>query len=737
MSGPVNVESRIEAVVVYARGAVVTRVAPLPSTLGDAEIAVVVSGLPPAIEPGSLRASLDTSDAPAARDVVALDAAWTVPEAVAQPQLGEVLVRLRALAHDLVAIVDEQRALETRRAALGAALEPGLARGARREVRRRGPPFDVQARVADALAIDALQRRKTAEIDERLRALAERHAEVLRRFQATRLEATQAPRGKLDGGARPTWAVTVRLSRARSARPVAELRIEYVVRAARWWPAHSARFTDAGTRVAWTREALVAQDSGEDWSGVRLALSTGDLIRDARLPVLKSLRIGRAQAAAPRAYRPPPSGLDALFSGFDRVAAEIQASPFPPAALRRPTPGPTLAAIDALVQGSLLSDGARAAKGMSGGAPRRATSPPSMMGSAVVKSELAPAVPPPAPSPAAPAAFGGPPVAAVAPQAFRGPPRGGHPMSPMQRPRGEVAAAEPEELAEDEPLSITAEPAVEVADEWLELHLLVIAASVERYKRGRLAHAEASPGERAAREREQAIAALPSPPKAKEPGELGAVFDYRLDATHPLDVPSDAKVHRLAVDTHHAAATTTFRVVPREAPEVYRESSFASAPRGPLLPGPVEVFVDGALLSASSLDQARDAGGFVTLGLGVEERLRVARNVQVYESTAGLLGGSAQVDHAIVIDVRSALGHPARVEVVDRLPVTDEKEVTVKVLSAQPERESYDQATRGAPIRGGLVWSLPVPAGGEAKIEWAYRVVFPAKSEIVGGNRRE
>ena len=59
------------------------------------------------------------------------------------------------------------------------------------------------------------------------------------------------------------------------------------------------------------------------------------------------------------------------------------------------------------------------------------------------------------------------------------------------------------------------------------------------------------------------------------------------------------------------------------------------------------------------------------------------------------------------------------------------------VLGVTPPASGYSQAERGAPIRGGMQWRLPVPAGGKARLEYSYRMTFPAKTEIVGGNRRE
>jgi len=42
---------------------------------------------------------------------------------------------------------------------------------------------------------------------------------------------------------------------------------------------------------------------------VALSVATADLASDVRLPELRSLRIGRAQAAPRKGYRPAPVGL--------------------------------------------------------------------------------------------------------------------------------------------------------------------------------------------------------------------------------------------------------------------------------------------------------------------------------------------------------------------------------------------------------------------------------------------
>jgi len=75
--------------------------------------------------------------------------------------------------------------------------------------------------------------------------------------------------------------------------------------------------------------------------------------------------------------------------------------------------------------------------------------------------------------------------------------------------------------------------------------------------------------------------------------------------------------------------------------------------------------------------------------------------------------------------------------VYDRIPVTEDKEVEIELLGAQPKPDRYDQSDRGVPIRGGLAWKVQIPAAGREKVVFSTRIVFPGKSELEGGNRRE
>ncbi len=214
-------------------------------------------------------------------------------------------------------------------------------------------------------------------------------------------------------------------------------------------------------------------------------------------------------------------------------------------------------------------------------------------------------------------------------------------------------------------------------------------------------------------------------------------FDHRYDADSTAEVAADGRPHRVSLLRASAPAKPRFVTVPRSVADVFREVELTNPIDAPLLHGPIDVMLDGALLTTTALEEPVDRGGSFAVGLGVEERVRVARNARVRETTVGMLSSSTAVDHQVTIDLASGLGHPIAVEVMERVPVTDDKNVKIELIESTPPAEKYDQKERGRPIDGGLKWKIALDPGGKRTVSYTYRIELSAKSEIQGGNRRE
>ncbi|MFE7603500.1 DUF4139 domain-containing protein, partial [Streptomyces sp. NPDC057494] len=325
--------SALDSVVVYAQGALCRRLA---RGIVPPDGRVRVTGLPRTVDPGSLRAR------------VLGDSAVRVTEArvevEAEPRGAGAPDGLRGEADRLHEVHAAALARRDRQAALIA--EVGGLRPVppprKREDPHRRTPVEAWLELADFVdeRLAALHAR-LVELDEAV-LLAEHELEVA--FDKLDRASTDAPSAHVE----TTVCAVLTLDGAGAADEV-ELELEYGVPGAVWVPTYrlTHRQGDGGGRLV--LRASVAQRTGEDWTGVRIALATADLRRRTDLPALRSVRIGRRQSApAPSGWREPPAGLADLFTGYE--AAGPAPEPFAAgSALRGGVPVPVAAPAPAAV----------------------------------------------------------------------------------------------------------------------------------------------------------------------------------------------------------------------------------------------------------------------------------------------------------------------------------------------------------------------------------------------------
>ncbi|WP_042365168.1 DUF4139 domain-containing protein, partial [Streptacidiphilus neutrinimicus] len=281
-------ESRLDSVTVYAFGALCRRRVVVDAR-GAGATRLRVSGLPLVADAASLRAR-------------ALTPGFRVTdvrrEVRAEPQTPERLAELKQAVDAAEGAYD---AAYARRERLAVRVDATASLRAAPPAPRRGDP----PRPAPVEAFLAL-----AEfVDTRLAVL---HGRLLDAEDAvTRAShALDLARHRLAeaGSALPTETtrttadavLTLTIDEAAAEPGELELELEYVVPGATWFPSYQLRLSRSADAAAGALalRASVAQRTGEDWTGVRLSLSTADLLRRTSLPELRSIRLGRRQEDA-------------------------------------------------------------------------------------------------------------------------------------------------------------------------------------------------------------------------------------------------------------------------------------------------------------------------------------------------------------------------------------------------------------------------------------------------------
>ncbi|MFF2077488.1 DUF4139 domain-containing protein [Kitasatospora sp. NPDC058162] len=731
--------SVLDSVVVYAEGAVCRRRATVPLPPGGR---LRLTGLPDSLRADSLRARVLSGPAGTAVVEARLEALAELRDPGELPELrrelDETEERLSALneRHRLVlAAIAETAALR--------AVPPQR----RREEPLRRTPADAWLELADF-------------VDERLARLQERAEQLTREIEladherqlaADRLDRTSTAERTEPVGTTETVLLTLTTpdpettpatDTALTPTPVPtptpdriELELEYGVPTARWVPAYRLSHRTGADTAQLVLRAAVAQHTGEDWTGVRLALSTADLERRTDLPRLASLRIGRSQPTPPPSgWREPPAGLSDLFTGYDTATADRPAPhrtkrtgvplPVPPGA---PKPGPRFSARlggarPAGPRGEFLADEAAPAGPSDGGMlavpePPSAPVPPGFAGYGGYAGPPAPSAPAPAVSPAAapvPPAPGGAPMA----QAF-----GDAPQEEARRSRGRRSATPPPGTGFVPEADLLDYPGLQLAG-----------PDAPAGRRGTLRPDPARAGHDTRQRFHQGprLTGLTLPRHAVPPRASAGSFDHRFDAAARADVPSDGTWHTVTVDEIPLSVRPEYVTVPAVEEKVYATLVLVNHTDRAVLAGPVEVTVDDEFLLTAALPTLAP-GGTRSLGIGVTESVEVARRTELHESATGMLKGNSTVlDHRVHVQLANRLGRPVTVEVRERVPVASDAEIRIE------ERADWQAPTVPTPEcpAGTRLWRVELPPGGRTELDGGYQIKIPAGKAIVGGNRR-
>ncbi|QRN98760.1 mucoidy inhibitor MuiA family protein [Archangium violaceum] len=265
--------AKVSSVVVYLDRAQVTRVESVPCS-GHA--LAVFESVPPAADPASFRAR---SDDATVESLVAEERSLTSDFG---PEHEALRKKREALEREMAELVDARARAEALRK-LGAGLGDMAVQRVTLELAEPKPDTRAWASAFDAA------------LDTRLRAASDVAARTARMREVQReLDSLRERAAYLEASAaRLERRVEVRLACPSEGR--ARVELQYVVGGAGWTPVYEARADEAGGQVELSTFATVRQATGEDWSGVRLVLSTARPRANAEPPQLEPLTLSASE----------------------------------------------------------------------------------------------------------------------------------------------------------------------------------------------------------------------------------------------------------------------------------------------------------------------------------------------------------------------------------------------------------------------------------------------------------
>jgi uncharacterized protein (TIGR02231 family) len=192
----------------------------------------------------------------------------------------------------------------------------------------------------------------------------------------------------------------------------------------------------------------------------------------------------------------------------------------------------------------------------------------------------------------------------------------------------------------------------------------------------------------------------------------------------PVAVPSDGTTHRTVVAKLQLEAKLDHVTAPVHNTEATLRATVRNSTSHTLPDAAASLFHEGDFVGSTRVeswapDEERE------LALGVDDRVRVERELVKRSATKATLGSTRRIEAEYLITVTNHSPRRIRLTVLDQLPVSRDAQITVKETLANPE-----PATRSD--LGVLTWKSELDPNGRKEIRFGYRAETAKGIELTG-----
>jgi uncharacterized protein (TIGR02231 family) len=192
----------------------------------------------------------------------------------------------------------------------------------------------------------------------------------------------------------------------------------------------------------------------------------------------------------------------------------------------------------------------------------------------------------------------------------------------------------------------------------------------------------------------------------------------------PVAVPADGASHRATIASVDLDAELDYITAPVRSTDVHLRATVVNSSTHTLPPGKAAVFHEADFVGSAALPMWAP-GEDIELALGLDDRIRVERKLVRRNATKATLGSTRRREVEYETTIQNHTPRPARVTVLDQLPVSRDHEITVKGVTAVPEpAETTDL--------GVITWKLDLAAGQTIEVKLGFRVDTGKSVELTG-----
>jgi uncharacterized protein (TIGR02231 family) len=202
----------------------------------------------------------------------------------------------------------------------------------------------------------------------------------------------------------------------------------------------------------------------------------------------------------------------------------------------------------------------------------------------------------------------------------------------------------------------------------------------------------------------------------------GSALTYRIPGM--VSIPADGAPRKVGIAQVNLDPKLDYVSAPKLVEAAYRRAKLANDSGLTFLPGPVNLFTGEEYIGTSRLELI-PPGGEIEIYLGVDDRLKVVREMKRREVDKKLIGGKKRLSFGYEIRIENLL--PARVQLrlQDQIPVARQEEIKVRLESATPTPSEQTELNL-------LNWELTIEPNEKRTVRFDFSVECPQGMDLAG-----
>jgi hypothetical protein len=196
--------------------------------------------------------------------------------------------------------------------------------------------------------------------------------------------------------------------------------------------------------------------------------------------------------------------------------------------------------------------------------------------------------------------------------------------------------------------------------------------------------------------------------------------EFNID--NPYSVPSDGKQYTVEINQLDLAASYQYAVAPKLSADVFLTAKIVDWNKYNFLSGEANLFFEGTFIGKSLLNTNATADT-LNLSLGADKNIVVTRTSLKDLTERQSLGSNKKETRDWQIEIKNRKNQPVNLLVEDQVPVSQNS--SIEVETQELSGGQLDKTT------GKVIWSLPLKAQDDKKIELKYQVKYPKNQSVI------